>query len=52
VLGQIELDVRGRRLRTALAAVLVRDHAPGVRLVHDWLDNWSGLGLVVVGMAH
>jgi hypothetical protein len=40
----------GRRLRTALAAVLVRDNRPKPRLVHDWLDSWSGIGLIVVGM--
>jgi hypothetical protein len=34
-----ELDARGRRLRAALAAVLVRDKAPELRLVHDWLDS-------------
>jgi hypothetical protein len=47
-----ELDARGRRLRAALAAVLVRVDAPELRLVHNWLDAWSGIGLIVVGMAH
>jgi hypothetical protein len=47
-----ELDARGRRLRAALAAVLVRDNAPELALVHSWLDNWSGIGLIVVGMSH
>ena len=46
------LDARGRRLRTALAAVLVRAEAPELRLIHDWLDTWSGIGLIVVGMSH
>jgi len=32
--------------------VLVRDNAPELRLVHRWLDSWSGVGLIVVGMAH
>jgi hypothetical protein len=45
-----ELDARGRRLRAALAAVLVRDNAPELRLVRAWLNNWSGIGLIVVGM--
>jgi hypothetical protein len=31
-----------RRLRAALAAVLVRDNAPELRLVHHRLDSWSG----------
>jgi hypothetical protein len=39
----VEFDARGRRLRAALAAVLVRDNAPELRLVRDWLDSWSGL---------
>jgi hypothetical protein len=29
------LDARGRRLRAALAAVLVRDNAPELRLVRE-----------------
>jgi hypothetical protein len=45
-----ELDARGRRLRAALAAVLVRDRARKLDLVHQWLDSWAGLGLVVAGM--
>jgi len=46
----MELDARGRRLRAALAAVLVRDNARELRLVREWLNNWSGLGLIIVGM--
>jgi hypothetical protein len=47
-----ELDPSGRRLRAALAAVLVPANTPELRLVRAWLDSWSGIGLVVVGMAH
>jgi hypothetical protein len=47
-----ELDARGRRLRAALAAVLVRDRARELDLVHQWLDTWAGLGLVVAGMTY
>jgi hypothetical protein len=47
-----ELDARGRRLRAALAAVLVRADAPELRLIHTWLGSWSGIGLIVIGMAH
>ncbi len=47
-----ELDARGRRLRAALAAVLVRDNAPELRLVREWLNNWSGIGLVTAGMSY
>jgi hypothetical protein len=31
---------------------LVRDGAPELRLVHNWLDSWSGLGLIIAGMTH
>jgi hypothetical protein len=48
----VELDARGRRLRAALAAVLVRDDAPELRFVREWLDSWSGLGLIIAGMTH
>ena len=48
----MELDARRRRLRAALAAVLVRDKAPELRLVHDWLDSWSGIGLIIAAMTH
>ena len=41
-----------RRLRAALAAVLVKANAPELKLVHDLLDSWWGIGLVIVGMAH
>jgi hypothetical protein len=33
------LDAHGRRLRAALAAVLVRENAPELRLVREWLDS-------------
>jgi hypothetical protein len=48
----VDLDPRGRRLRAALAAVLVKDNAPELRLVRDWLDNWPGIGLIIAGMTH
>jgi hypothetical protein len=37
----VELDARGRRLRAALAAVLMPDNAPELRLVREWLDSWT-----------
>jgi hypothetical protein len=37
--AELGLDARGRRLRAALAAVLVRDNAPELRLVREWLDS-------------
>jgi hypothetical protein len=52
MLSPIKLDLRGRRLRAALAAVLVRDNAPELQLMRELLDNWSGIGLIVAGMTH
>jgi hypothetical protein len=46
------LDPRGRRLRAALAALLVGADAAELSFVHRWLNFWSGIGLVVAGMAH
>jgi hypothetical protein len=48
----VDLDAHGRRLRAALAAVLVRDNVPELWLFRQWLDSWAGLGLIVAGMAH
>jgi hypothetical protein len=52
VRNEIGFDRHARRLRVALAAVLVRDAAPELRLVRDWLDSWSGIGLIIAGMPH
>ena len=30
----------------------MRDNAPELRLVREWLDSWSGLGLIIAGMTH
>jgi len=46
----LELDARGRRLRDALAAVLVNANEPELRLAHQWLDTWAGVGLLVAGI--
>jgi hypothetical protein len=48
--GLVELIPALRRLRAALAAVLVQAEAPELALVHHWLDNWHGVGLLVVGL--
>jgi hypothetical protein len=32
--------------------VLAKARAPALALVHRWLDNWSGVGLVIAGMTH
>jgi hypothetical protein len=47
-----ELDARGRRLRAALAAALVNGDEPELKLVHELLDCWSGVGLIIAGVTH
>ncbi len=37
-------------LCAALAAVLVKSRERELAMVHAWLDSWSGLGAIVVGM--
>jgi len=34
----------------ALGFLQLQPHAPALRLLHRWLDTWTGLGLVVVGV--
>jgi hypothetical protein len=46
----VEVDRARRRLRAALASVLVQAEAPELALVHRWLDNWHGVGLLAVGL--
>ena len=46
----VELDARGRRLRAALGFLQLGPRAAELRLLHRWLDNWAGLGLVVAGL--
>src|SRR4029450_115405 len=48
--GLVELTATARRPRAALAAVLVQAEAPELALVHRWLDNWHGVGLLTVGL--
>src|SRR4029453_2529793 len=48
--GAMELSPAGRRLRAALAAVLVPEQAPELALMHQWLDNWRGVGQIAEGM--
>jgi hypothetical protein len=37
-------------LRAALGFLQLPPRAPKLRLLHRWLDSWSGIGLVVVGV--
>jgi hypothetical protein len=47
-----DTEHQGHPAARRMAAVVIRAHAPELALVHRWLDSWSGIGLVVVGMAH
>jgi hypothetical protein len=47
-------DPRGQLLRAAVGVhhalhALVRSRTPGLR---TWLDSWTGIGRIAVGMAH
>jgi hypothetical protein len=41
---------RAANLRAALGFLRLRANARDLRLLHRWLDSWSGIGLVTVGM--
>jgi len=41
---------REANLRAALGFRKLRAKAPELTLLHRWLDSWSGIGLVAVGM--
>jgi hypothetical protein len=43
-------DRRQADLRAALGFLQLRAKAPELTLLHRWLDSWSGIGLVAVGM--
>jgi len=45
-------DRRLAALRVALGFLQIPPRAPELRLLHRWLDSWSGIGLIVVGMTH
>jgi hypothetical protein len=44
-------DQRRALLTAALGFVLLEARAPELGLVHAWLDTWTGVGLLVAGMA-
>jgi hypothetical protein len=45
------LDNRRRLLlRAALGFLQIEPRAPELRLLHQWLDSWTGVGLIVVGV--
>jgi hypothetical protein len=43
-------DRRLATLRAALAFLRLPPIEPELQLLHRWLDNWTGLGLVTVGV--
>jgi hypothetical protein len=43
-------DRRLASLRAALAFLRLRTKAPELRMLHRWLDTWTGFGLIVVGV--
>jgi hypothetical protein len=46
----VEIDARSRRLRVALAFLRLPPTEAELVLLHRWLDSWSGLGLIAVGV--
>ena len=47
-----QLDPRGRRLRAAPGFLTLEPRETELRLLHRWVDSWSGIGLVVAGVTH
>jgi hypothetical protein len=47
-------DQRGRLLRAALgfAGCSIPSRHPALHALPSWLDSWSGVGRIAVGMAH
>ncbi len=45
-------DLARRRslLVAALAALRVKESMPEIEMMHRWLDNWEGVGLITTGM--
>ena len=43
-------DHRLAALRAALGFLQLEPRAPELQLLHRWLDTWTGLGLIVVGV--
>jgi hypothetical protein len=41
---------RHANLRAALGFLQLAPRAPELRLLHRWLDTWTGVGLIAVGV--
>jgi hypothetical protein len=50
--GSTDRDWRVKNFVAALGFLQLEPRAPELRLLHRWLDSWSGIGLIVVGMSH
>ena len=48
--GLVELGDRRRNLAATLGFLHLSPRAPELRLLHRWLDSWSGVGLIAVGL--
>jgi hypothetical protein len=46
----VRSDHRLRTLRAALGFLAVTPAAPELQLLHRWLDTWTGVGLITVGV--
>jgi hypothetical protein len=44
---ELEASLKEWQPDAAVAAVLIRAHAPEMALVHRWLDSCAGIGLIV-----
>ena len=44
------MDRRLANLRAALGFAQLPPRAPGLQLLHRWLDSWTGVGLIAVGL--
>jgi hypothetical protein len=44
------LDPRGRSLRATLGFLRLPPTEPALQLLRRWLDNWTGVGLITVGV--
>jgi hypothetical protein len=44
------LDARVRSLRAALGFLQLAPRARELRLLYRWLDSWTGVGLITVGI--
>ena len=43
-------DARARRLRAALGFLRLPPTEPELQPLHRWLDTWTGVGLITVGV--